>query len=200
VTLIQGVVGGLKIKMCIISSKLGVTRMVIIALVVIIAAGGVMAAYISFKLTPNPSPMPKTHTVAWATMANYVTDLWNVTADSDYQVTLNDTMTVPSGNQYLEIDARNSTDNSAYIWAVWFKNATYFTYTTYIPGQFSNPQDFGGLNCNNGIVTITVTRTSITFVGSSSFTSYVSFRNLAQIETQNGDGNFNGGELNIEVH
>jgi hypothetical protein len=187
--------------MCVVSSKLGVTRMVVIALVVIIVVGGVVAAYIAFKPpSPTSTPTPKTHMVDWTTMANYITDVWNVTVDSNYQVTLNDTMTVSSGNQYLEIDARNSTDNGAYIWAVWFKNATYFTYTTYIPGQFSNPQDFGGLNCNNGIVTITVTNTSITFVGSSSFTSYVSFRNLAQIRTENGDGNFNGGELNIEVH
>jgi hypothetical protein len=186
--------------MCVISSKSGITRTIVIALVMIIAVGGVVATYISFKLTPTPSPLPKKHTVDWTTMANYVTDLWNVTADSNYQVTLNNTMTVSSGNQYLEIDARNSTDNRAYIWAVWFKNATYFTYTTYIPGQFSNPQDLGGLNCNNGIVTITVTHTSVTFTGSSSFISYVSFRNLAQIETQNGDGNFNGGELSIELH
>lgn len=197
-TLIAGVIRGLKSKMCVVPSKLGVTRMVVIALVVIIVVGGVVAAYIAFK--PSSSPMPKTHTVDWTTMANYITDVWNVTVDSNYQVTLIDTMTVSSGNQYLEIDARNSTDSGAYIWAVWFKNATYFTYTTYIPGQFSNPQDFGGLNCNNGIVTITVTNTSITFVGSSSFTSHVSFQNLAQIETQNADGNFNGGELNIEVH
>jgi len=198
VILIVEVIEELESKMCIVSSKFGLTRMVVIALVVIIVVGGLVTVYIELK--PSPTLTPKTHLVNWTTMANYTTDLWNLTADSNYQITLNDTMTVSRGNQYLEIDARNSTSNGAYIWAVWFKNATYFTYTTYVPGQYSNPQDFGGLNCNKGIATITVTNTSITFTGTSSFTSHVRFQNLAQIQTSNGDGNFNGGELSIEEH
>jgi hypothetical protein len=172
--------------------------MIAIALVAIIVVGGFVAVYIEFK--PSHTITLKTHLVDWTTMANYTTDLWNLTANSNYQITLNDTMTVSSGNQYLEIDARNSTSDGAYIWAIWFRNATYFTYTTYIPGQYSNPEDFGGLNCNKGVAIITVTNTSITFTGASSFTSHVPFQNLAQIQTSNGDGNFNGGELSIEEH
>jgi ABC-type transporter Mla subunit MlaD len=61
-------IGGLKSKMCVVSSKFGVTRMVVIALVVIIVVVVVVAAYIALlrsSSSPTPTPTVYTHNVDW---------------------------------------------------------------------------------------------------------------------------------------
>lgn len=131
-------------------------------------------------------------------MANYETDYWNMTATDPYTVILNDSMTVSAGSQYLDVISYNSSSGSAEgIWQVEFINSTYFYYCTFISGV---THDEGHLGCDNGIVQVIVTNTSITFVGTSSFTSNQTFENLGQIAVLNDDGNFNGGELNIDVY
>jgi hypothetical protein len=177
--------------MRIVSSKSGVTRMVIIALVVIIVVGGIVAAYITLRPSTSSS---STHTVDWTMMANYQRDFWNITMTNPYTVTLNDSMTVSSGNQYLGVWAHNPA--GTIIWEVEFKNSTYFYYQTLISG---GRHDSGYLGCADGNVQVTVNSAKITFVGTSSFTSNQTFENLGQIATINGDGAFNGGKLNIEV-
>ena len=182
--------------MCVVPSKLGVTRMVVIALVVIIVLGGILAAYIALKSSSPSSTL--SHVVPWQEMANYTIDYWNVTAIQPYTVTLNDSMTVSSGAQWLLISAYNSSGlPMGQIWYAEFANNTQFYYATFVN---NNRQDVGSLNCNNGIVTVVVTGTSITFTGTSSFTSHVPFSNLDHITTGNDDGNFNSGELNLDLH
>ena len=196
--------------MCIVSSKLGVTRMVVIALVVIIVVGGVVAAYIAFKLspaptptpTPTPSPMPKTHTVDWTTMANHQTDFWNITITNPYTVVLNDTMTVSSGNQLLEIDGVPSGGQGvegtwAPMWIVHFVNNTTFDFFIYATNGSMVNSGYN-LPCS-GIVQVVVTATQITVIGTSPVTSNIPFENLVQIVTVNDGGNFNGGHLDITL-
>jgi hypothetical protein len=181
--------------MRIVSSKSGVTKMVIIALVVIIVVGGIIAAYIT--LHPSTSSL-STHIVDWTKMANYQTDFWNISLTSSYVVVLNDSMTVLNGSQYLDITGHNSSSGSTEgVWEVEFINSTYFHYCTFISGV---THDSGNLGCPNGIVQVSVTNVSIMFAGISSFTSNQTFENLGKITTVNDDGNFNGGELGIDVH
>ena len=185
--------------MCIVSSKLGVTKMLVIALVVIVVVGGVAAAYILLQPpSSSPSPSPNTHTVDWTTMANYQTDFWNITITNPYTIILNDSMTVSSGSQYLDIHGVNSSSGSAEsIWEVEFIDNANFHYRTFISGV---THDSGNLECANGIVQVVVTGTAITLIGKSSFTSNQTFENLGQITTANADGDFNGGELKIDAH
>lgn len=182
--------------MCVVSSKLGVRKMVVIALVVIIILGGILVAHIALK---SSSPHPTlSHVVSWQEMANYTLDYWNVTATEPYTVTLDDSMIVSSSAQWLLISAYNSSSlPMEQVWYVEFENKTQFYYATFVN---NNQKDAGSLNCNNGIVTVIVTNTSITFTGTSSFTSYVSFSNLERITTGNDDGIFTGGELNLDLH
>jgi hypothetical protein len=184
--------------MRIVFSKLGVSRMVIIALVAIIVVGGIVAAYIALK-SSSPSPA-LSHAVSWQEMANYTMDYWNVTSTQPpYTVLLNDSMTVSSGDQWLTITAR-STDNFAFIWSVIFMNQTYFQYSSTIPVKGGYQYDRGYSSFNDGIVYVVVNSTAITYTGITSHVSNVTFTGLAQIQTENGDGNFTGGELNIGVH
>jgi len=126
-------------------------------------------------------------------MANDQTDIWNVTATDSYTVTLNDSMTVSSGDQYLLVSGENSIEG---VWTVQFINSTYFQYGSLVAGS---THDTGYLTCANGIVQVVVTSTSITFVGTSSFTSNQAFENIGQMITRNMDGSFNSGELDITV-
>jgi hypothetical protein len=131
-------------------------------------------------------------------MANYQTDLWNITITTPYTIILSDSMTVSSGSQYLDIHGVNSSSDPAEgIWEVEFVDNANFHYRTFISGV---THDSGNLECANGIVQVVVTNTAITFIGTSSATSNVPFTNLGQIATSNGDGDFNGGELKIEAH
>ena len=171
--------------------------MVVIALVVIIVVGATVAAYIA--LHQPTSPMPNTHTVDWTTMANYQTDLWNTTITNPYTVTLKDSMTVSSGDQWLTITAYNDTSGSVATWSVVFMNQTYFEYRTTIPVVGGYQHDYGYLNCNDGIVYVDVNSTTITYKGATSHVSNVTFTSLAQIQTMNGDGDFNGGELDMTL-
>jgi hypothetical protein len=178
-------------NMRIVSSKSGVTKMVVITLAVIIAVGGVVAAYIMLK-SPSLSPTPSyTHTVDYTTMMNPRSDYWNITVTKPYEVILNDSMTVSSVNQYLMITGLSSSIMN--VWTVLYRNSTYFQYVTWDAN--GNQVDSGWLNCNNGIVKVVVTATTITFTGASSFTSNILFKNLGEVWTANSDGAFNGGEL-----
>jgi hypothetical protein len=183
-------------------TRLGVTRMVVIALVAIIVAGGAMAAYIALKPspaptpTPTPSPTSKTHTVDYTMLISPGEDYWNLTVTSPYTATLNDSMTVSSGDQYLIIEGENYNGNIGVIWQVWFLNATYYYYETDVHGQTLNS---GYGYCNNGLVQVSVTNTAITFRGTTSTSFNVPFENLDFVLTRNGDGNFNGGKLSINV-
>jgi hypothetical protein len=106
-------------------------------------------------------------------MEDYQTDLWNITTTDTYTVTLNDSMTVLSGNQVLDIHGfNNSAGTWGATWEVVFLNSSYVYYCTFISG---NALDWGNLGCLNGIVQVVVTNTSITFVGTSSFTSNLTF-------------------------
>jgi hypothetical protein len=178
-------------------TRLGVTRMVVIALVVITAAGSLLAAYIAFKppsSSSSPTPPPtqtRARMVPWQEMANYQTNYWNVTAKQPYTVLLNDSMTVSSGDQWLTITAYSS---NVTIWSVQFINSTCIRY--------SNFNDYGFLRCNDGIVHVTANDTAITYTGTASYTSSpagVNFPSLTQIQTENGDGNFNSGHLDITL-
>jgi len=77
-----------------------------------------------------------------------------------------------------------------------FQNSSYIYYCTIVSG---NAQDWGYLPCANGTVQVVVTNTSITFIGTSSFTSNISFQSLAQIDTTNADGDFTGGEFDMTL-
>jgi hypothetical protein len=207
--------------------KLSVTEIAVTALVVVIIVGGITASYIALKPgapspsptattspsptfsptptpsstptptpsptpTPTPTPVNETHTVDWTTMASYTTDFWNITISNPYTITLNDSMTVSSGEQWLTITAQSNTTT---VWSVQFINSTCFRY--------SNFNDYGFLNCDNGIAYVTVNATSITYAGTSSYTSSpsgVTFSSISQIQTENGDGLFNGGKLIIDVN
>jgi len=110
-----------------------------------------------------------------------------------YTVTLNDSMTVSGGEQYLGI---NGFGSSGLLWYVVFVNSTYLQYGTFVNGA---TVDSGYLNCTNGIAQVVVDNATITFTGSSSYVSNVSFQSLDQIQTINGDGSFNSGELDISI-
>jgi hypothetical protein len=150
--------------------------------------------------TPSPTPTPTptqtpapafNHTVDWTTMANYQTDAWNISITNPYTITLNDSMTLSSGEQWLTITAYNG---AATIWSIQFINSTYVRY--------ANANDYGFLNCSNGIVQVTVNDTAITYTGTNSYTSSpngIFFPEVTQIQTFNGDGVFNGGILGITV-
>ena len=190
--------------MSIVSSKSGVTRMVVTALILIIVVGSVVAAYVAFKPspapTPTPTPMPKTHTVDWTTMANHQTDFWNITITNPYTVVLNDTMTVSSGNQLLEIDGVPSGGQGvegtwAPLWIVHFVNSTTFDFFIYAANGSMVNSGYN-LPCG-GNVQVVVTATQITVKGTSPVTSNIPFENLVQIVTVNDGGNFNGGHLDM---
>jgi hypothetical protein len=184
-------------------TRLGVTKMVVIALVAIIIVSVIVTTYIALQLpssSPTPSSTPYMHTVNWKTMANYTKDLWNITVMNPYTVILNDSMTVSSGDQYLQVWAQNSTDLNTqwYIWEVVFMNSTYFQYKIDNLGGAHYMQ--GYLYCNSGIVQVVSTQTTLTITGTSLVTTNMAFQNLEQIQTSNGDGNFNSGELRIDAH
>ena len=123
-------------------------------------------------------------------------DYWSVSVTSpSYTVELNDSMTVSSGNQYLQVEGLTSDINTT--WVVSYLNSTYFEYCTF--NSQGNQLSSGWLNCTNGIVYVEVNGTSITFIGTTSFTQNVNFVNLGQIWTTNADGSFDGGELEITV-
>jgi hypothetical protein len=183
--------------MRILSSKSGLMRTVVIVLVVIVVVGSIVAAYIVLELS-SPSST-HSHVVPWQEMANSQTDYWNITATKAYTVLLNDSMTVSGGNQWLTITAR-STGNFAFIWSVVFMNQTYFQYSSAFPVIGGYQYDRGYLSCSDGVVHVVVNSTAITYTGTASHVSNVTFTDLAQIQTENGDGNFNGGRLNMDVH
>jgi hypothetical protein len=193
--------GGLKSKMSVVSSKSGVTKMSVIALVVIVVVvAGVAASYVLLFQPPSSSvsPSTNTHTVDWATMAAYQTDFWDITMTSPYTVVLDDSMTVSSGSQWLSVQANNSTQaQNGAVWQIYFMNSSSFQYTTF--SSNGSTLDRGQLGCTDGVVQVVVTNTTITFIGTTSATSNVPFTNLGQIATSNGDGDFNGGELKINV-
>jgi hypothetical protein len=122
-------------------------------------------------------------------------DYWNIIVTSPYTIVLNDSMTVSSGDQYLQVVGLSSSISNT--WAVLYQNSTYFQYVTW--DDQGNQIDSSWLNCNNGIVQVDVTTTTITFTGTSSFTSNVPFVSLGQIWTANADGDFNGGELDMTL-
>jgi hypothetical protein len=185
--------------MCIVSSKSGVTKIVVIALAVIIVVGGIVAAYIVLQLpspSPTPSPMPNMHTVDYTLMIHPRNDYWNITVTKPYTVILNDSMTASSGNQYLMITGLSISRMN--VWTVLYQNSTYFQYVTWDVN--GNEVDSGWLNCNNGLAQVVVTTTTITFTGASSFTSNIPFQNLGEVWTANSDGAFNGGELYMTLN
>jgi hypothetical protein len=132
-------------------------------------------------------------------MANYTTDLWNITISNPYTITLNDSMDVQNGDQCLQILAQNCSDSltQSYVWQVVFINGTCISYQIGGSGEKSYAQ--GYLNCSGGIVQVTTTKTTLTISGSTSFTMSVAFQNLGQIQTSNGDGDFNGGQLDMDL-
>ena len=176
--------------------------MLVIVLVVIVigVVGGVAAAYVLVLQPPSSSASfsPNAHKVDWATMAAYQADFWNITLTSPYTVDLDDSMTVSSSSQWLSIQANNSTQaQNGAVWQIYFMNSSSFQYTTF--NSNGSTLDRGQLGCNDGVVQVVVTNTTITFIGTTSATSNVPFTNLGQIVTSNGDGYFNGGELKISV-
>jgi hypothetical protein len=193
--------------MSIVSSKSGVTKVAVISLVVIIVVGSITATYIVLQqptstLTSTQSSKLYGHTVNWTTMENHQTDFWNITATNPYTVRLNDTMTVSSGNQFLEIDGvpvggQGVEGGWAPMWTVYFVNNTSFDF--FIHDANGSMVNSGyDLPCS-GIVQVVVTTTQITFIGISPVTSNIPFKNLVQIVTVNEGGNFNNGQLGITL-
>jgi len=129
-------------------------------------------------------------------MINPGTDYWNLSEISSYIATLNDSMTVSSGDQYLIIEGESYNGNIGVIWQVWFLNATYYHYETDVYGQTPNS---GYAYCNSGLVQVSVSSTAITFTGTTSISFNVPFENLDFVLTRNGDGSFNSGNLSINV-
>ena len=123
-------------------------------------------------------------------------DYWNVSVSGSYTATLNDTLTVSSGNQELGIWAEsslNDVNSNLWIWSVTFVNSTSFSYWVNTGGG-NGPG--GTLNCINGVVYVVVSPTSIEFIGSSSKTIDTNFQSLVQMQTFNGESSsFNGGKL-----
>lgn len=149
--------------------------------------------------SPTPTPVPTyTHTVNSAAMMNPGVDLWNQTITNAYTAVLNDTMTVSSGNQMLDVEALWQTPAPAPVWTVTFVNSTSFDFWTYYTNGTVIDSGYN-LPCNNGIVHVVVTATQITFTGTSSTVSNVPFQNLIQMVSLNGDGTFNGGTLVITL-
>ena len=134
--------------------------------------------------TPNPGA---THMVDYtAMMTGSENDYWEVSVSNGYTITLQDSMTVSSGDQYLLISALN--DGST-VWSV-----TFLTSSTYQIGGNSTV-----FNCVDGLVYVVVNSNSITFIGATSNTVSATFTSLTQIRTMNGDGDFNGGNLEITL-
>jgi hypothetical protein len=184
-----------------VSSKSGVKKTAVIALIVIIVAGGITAAYIALR-PPNSSSSPYTHTVKWTTMANHQTDFWNITVTNPYTVVLNDTMTASSGNQFLEVDGVPEGGQGvegawAPMWTVYFVNNTTFDWFIHAPN--GSMVSSGSYLPYSGTVQVVATSTQITFSGISSGKSNMPFENLVQIVTANEGGNFNGGQLDIAL-
>ncbi len=126
-------------------------------------------------------------------------DYWDTSASSGYTATLQDTMTVTSGNQQLSVWAEsslNDVNSNLWIWNVEFVNSTYFHYWVNTGGA-NGPN--GYLSCINGVVYVIVSSTSIEFIGATSTTINTSVQSLVQIQTINDGGNFNGGALNIGI-
>jgi hypothetical protein len=171
--------------------------MVVMALAIIIVVGGIAVAYIVLHPpSRTPTPTVYTHGVGWEPLANYQADYWNVTVNQSYTFVANDTLGVSSGNQWLGITAKNS-QNSYPIWYISFYNATYFLFDVwYNASNFHQAFE----HCNEGIVTVIVNATSITFTGTSqTVVSGLNFTQLDQIVTTNDDGSFNGGQVNYTI-
>ncbi len=185
--------------MWVVSSKLGVTKMVVIALVVIFVVGGAVAAYIAVQSPSSshtPTPTVHTHNVDWKPLANDQADHWNITINQPYTFVANDTLSVTSGDQLLGITAKNS-QSSYPIWYISYYNATYFLFDVWYNASYFH-QAFS--YCNGGAVSVVVNDTSITFIGTSyTVVSGLSFRQLAQIVTTNDDGSFNGGQVHYTI-
>ncbi len=132
-------------------------------------------------------------------MQNPGTDTWNQAQTAPYTATLNDSMTVSSGNQLLEISAYNSTDTTTqwYVWQVEFINSTYIQFTVDNLGGANYVQ--GNLYCINGVVQVSITPSSVTITGTSSYSESMNLQSVAQIQTVNVGGDFNGGNLVISV-
>ncbi len=134
-------------------------------------------------------------------MVNTGADLWNENIMNPYTVVLNDTMTVSSGTQQLEIDGEGNTSATTPMWTVFFlDNSTFniFTYDT----SGNNIDSYYALPCDSGVVQITVTSNQITFTGTTQTVSTVPFQSLVQIATYNEGGtssNFTGGELDMTL-
>jgi hypothetical protein len=136
---------------------------------------------------PTPTPNPNSHTVDYtAMMTGSESDYWDESVSSGYTITLEDSMTVSSGDQYLLISALSG---SSTVWSVLF-----LTSSTYQIGGNSTV-----FNCVNGLVYVVVNSNSITFIGTTSNTVSATFTSLTQIRTANGDGDFNGGNLEITL-
>ncbi len=136
-------------------------------------------------------------------MANYQTDFWNINVTNPYTVTLNDTMTVSDGNQLLEIDGvpvggQGVEGGWAPMWTVYFVNDTTFDFFVY--DSNGNMINSGyNLPCSSGFVQVDMTSTQITFTGTYSTTSNITFENLVQIVTVNEGGNFESGQLDMTL-
>ena len=113
---------------------------------------------------------------------------------SDYEIVITNRMTVSSGDQYLEVDAKDFDGNS--IWAIDFQNGTYLIkLQTPTILQYDNRIDK-----SNGTIALIVQGSTMTFRDC--------FREQqgtidggypVMIIALTDDGDFNGGELDITV-
>jgi len=137
-----------------------------------------------------------THTIDWTPLANYEADSWNISVSQEYTFVANNTLTVSSGIQLLGITAQNS-QNAYPIWYISYYNTTYFLVDVWY-NESNFYQDFG--YCDNGVVSVVVNSTSITFTGTSQIVvTGVNFTHLDLIVTTNDDGAFNGGQVNYTI-
>ena len=185
--------------MRVVSSKLGVTKILAVALVVLIFAGSIGVAYIVLQ-PPSSSPAPtlaaSTHNVGWEPLADYRTDYWNITINQPYTFAATDSLTVSSGEQLLGVTAKNL-QSPFPVWYVSYYNATYFLFDVWYNASYFH-QAFG--YCQGGTVSVVANDTSITFIGTShTVVSGLSFRQLDQIVTTNDDGSFNAGRVGYTI-
>jgi len=185
--------------MRVVSSKLGVTKILAVALVVLIFAGSIGVAYIVLQppsSSPSPTSAGHTHSVSWEPLAGNRADYWNITMNQPYTFVATDTLAVSSGEQLLGVTAKNL-QSSFPIWYVSYFNATYFLFDVWYNASYFH-QAFS--YCNSGTVSVVVNDTSITFTGTSStVVSGLSFRQLDQIVTTNDDGSFNAGQVGYTI-
>jgi hypothetical protein len=133
----------------------------------------------------------QTHTVPFDAS---LPDLWSVTVDSSYQITINSTISTSNPEETVVIGTVNFTSSTG--WSIEFINSTTYRVKTDILAESSD-----NFTCVDGIVQVIIDGTSITFHGSTveHFTLSSSDYPDTIIIADSGDGSFTDGQINITI-